>query len=108
MASKMTAPKIHSSVCISLENVVEARPWAFYLLVLFGLDFVSCIFIKNFQTFLEVKADINRVNLTSCLTLFFDNGEKSNLIKFAWILIARKSALKKTQLSDVLITDNLF
>ena len=36
----------------------------FYLLVLFGSDFVSWIFIKNFQTFLEVKIDINQINLT--------------------------------------------
>ena len=36
-----------------------------YLLVL-GLDFISWICIKNFQTFLEVKIDINRVNLTPC------------------------------------------
>ena len=34
--------------------------------VLFGPDFVSWIFTKNFQTFLEVKIDINRVNLTPC------------------------------------------
>ena len=40
----------------------------FYLLVLFGLDFVSWIFIKTFQTFLDVKADINRFILTSCST----------------------------------------
>ena len=29
--------------------------WYLYLLVLFGSDFVSWIFIKNFQTFFEVK-----------------------------------------------------
>ena len=33
--------------------------WYFYL-VIFGSDFVSWIFIKNFQTFLEVKIDINQ------------------------------------------------
>ena len=33
---------------------------------LFGSDFVSWIFVKNFQTLLEVKIDINRVNLTPC------------------------------------------
>ena len=38
----------------------------FYPLVLFGSDFVSWIFFKNFQTFLEVKIDINRVILTPC------------------------------------------
>ena len=38
--------------------------WYFY--VLFGSDFVSWIFINTFQTFLEVKIDINRVNLTPC------------------------------------------
>ena len=30
------------------------------------LDFVSWIFIKNFQTFLEVNIEINRDNLTPC------------------------------------------
>ena len=40
--------------------------WYFYLLVLFGSDFVCWIFIKNFQTLLEVKIDINRVNLKPC------------------------------------------
>ena len=37
-----------------------------YLLVLFGSDFVSWILIKKFKTFLEVKIDINLVNLTPC------------------------------------------
>ena len=36
----------------------------FYSLVLVGSDFVSWIFLKNFQTFLEVKIYINRVILT--------------------------------------------
>ena len=45
------------------------RPWvAFYLLVPFGLDFANWIFTKNFQTLLEMKADINRAILTSCST----------------------------------------
>ena len=35
-------------------------------LVLFGTDFVSWIFTRNFQTFLEVKIDINWNNLTPC------------------------------------------
>jgi len=35
-------------------------------LVTLGLDFVSWICIKNFQTFLDVKIDINWVNLTPC------------------------------------------
>ena len=38
----------------------------FSLLVLFGSDFVSWIFIKYFQTFLEMKIDINWVNLSPC------------------------------------------
>ena len=38
----------------------------FHPLVLFGTDFVCLIFIKNFQTFLEVKIDINWINLTPC------------------------------------------
>ena len=32
--------------------------------ILFGLVFVSWIFNKNFQTFLEVKIDINQVDST--------------------------------------------
>ena len=39
------------------------KGWYFYLLVIFGSDFLSWIFIKSFQTFLEVKIDINWVNL---------------------------------------------
>ena len=38
----------------------------FISLSFFGSDFVNWIFIKNFQTFLEVKIDVNRVNLTPC------------------------------------------
>ena len=45
-------------------TLIGMRGWYFYLLVLFWSDFVSWIFIKNFQTFLEVKIDINLVNLT--------------------------------------------
>ena len=37
-----------------------------YLLVLYGSDFLSWIFIKKFQTCLDVKNVINRCNLTSC------------------------------------------
>ena len=37
-----------------------------YHLITFELDFVSWIFIKNFQRFLEVKIEINRDNLTPC------------------------------------------
>ena len=40
------------------------RQGGFIPLIIFGLDFVSCIFIKNFQTFLEVKIEINLDNLT--------------------------------------------
>ena len=36
----------------------------FYTFVLVGSDNVSCCFFKNFQTFLELKIDINRVILT--------------------------------------------
>ena len=36
------------------------------LSAMFGSDFVSWIFIKNIKTFLEVKIDINQVNLTPC------------------------------------------
>ena len=51
-------------------NVFPYRWDALYILVLFGSDFVSWIFIKNLKTFLEVKIDINRVNLTPCQAQF--------------------------------------
>ena len=35
----------------------------YYPLVVFGLNFVGWIFMQTFQTFLEVKIDINRVTL---------------------------------------------
>ena len=41
----------------------------FYPLVLFWLNFVIWIFIKNFHTLLEVTTDSNRINLTSSLSL---------------------------------------
>ena len=45
---------------------IGMRQGGFTPLIIFGLDFVSWIFIKNFQTFLEVKIEINRDNLTPC------------------------------------------
>ena len=42
------------------------REGTFHPLVLFGSYFVSWVFIKIFQTFLEAKIDINRVNLMPC------------------------------------------
>ena len=42
------------------------RQGTFTPLVILGLDFVSWICIKNFQTFLEVKIEINGVILTPC------------------------------------------
>ena len=47
-------------------TLIGMRQGTFTPLVILGLDFVSWICIKNFQTFLEVKIDINRVNLTPC------------------------------------------
>ena len=47
-------------------TLIGMRQSIFTPLVILGLDFVSWIWIKNFQTFLEVKIDINRVNLTPC------------------------------------------
>ena len=47
-------------------NINWYEGWYFYLLVLFGSEFVSWIFIKKLQTFLEVKIEINRDNLTPC------------------------------------------
>ena len=42
------------------------RQGGFTSLIILGLDFFSRIFIKNFQTFLEVKIEINHDNLTPC------------------------------------------
>ena len=50
---------------------VKKKSRYFYLLVLFGSDFVSWVFIKNFQTFLEVKINIYWVNLTPCQAYCF-------------------------------------
>ena len=47
-------------------TLIGMRQGTFTPLVISGWDFVSWICIKNFQTFLEVKIDINRVNLTPC------------------------------------------
>ena len=40
--------------------------WHWGVILLSPCDFFRWIFIKTFQTFLEVKIDINQVNLTSC------------------------------------------
>ena len=40
----------------------------FYLIVLFGSDFVSWFFIENFEKNLKMKIGINWVNLTLCHT----------------------------------------
>ena len=48
-------------------RIAELDKWL-TALVFFGLEFANCIIIKTFQTLLEVKADINRVILTSCST----------------------------------------
>ena len=44
-------------------NPIRHEGWYFYLLVIFGSDFVRWFFIKTFQTF-EVIIDINRDILT--------------------------------------------
>ena len=46
-------------VCLQIKLILIGMTGGHYsLLVLFGSDFVICIFIKKFQTFLEVKIDI--------------------------------------------------
>ena len=45
-------------------TLIGMRRGGFTPLVISGLDFVSCIFIKNFQLFWGVKIEINRDNLT--------------------------------------------
>ena len=47
-------------------SLIGMRQGTFHPLVLFGSGFVSWIIIKSFQTFLEVKIDINWINLTPC------------------------------------------
>ena len=49
-----------------LINLIGMRKGTFTTLVILGLDFVSWISIKKFQTFLEVKIVINLINLTPC------------------------------------------
>ena len=51
-------------ICIACNPIWHERGH-FPSPLLFGSEeFVSRIFIKNFQTFLEVKININQVNLT--------------------------------------------
>ena len=45
-------------------TLIGMRQGTFAPLVILGLDFVSWICIENSQTFLEVKIDMNQVNLT--------------------------------------------
>ena len=47
-------------------TLIGMRQGGFTPLIIFGLVFYSWIFIKNFQTFLEVKIEINWDNLTPC------------------------------------------
>ena len=61
----------------------------FYLLVLLRLDFVGWIFIKNFQTCLEVKIHINQVNLTPYIDHWVLikvplGGVKDEHFRFVW------------------------
>ena len=56
---------VNSSLLVSL-TLIGMRQGGFTPLIIFGLDFVSWIFIKNFQTVLEVKIEINWDNLKPC------------------------------------------
>ena len=47
-------------------TLIGMRQGGFTSLIILGLDFVSWIFIKNFQNNSEVKIEINRDNLTPC------------------------------------------
>ena len=56
--------KFDACILVLLHSFLRVNPnwhegWYFYLLVIFGSNFASWIFIKNFQTFLEVKIEIN-------------------------------------------------
>ena len=73
MTAKWTDRRLEQNIallhCIGLEYRINPN-WHegkyFYLLAIFGSDFVRLFFIKNFETFLEVKIYINWVNLTPC------------------------------------------
>ena len=71
--TKTRLPEAINSQWSTMASIIEYNPYInpnrhetgrIYLLIIFELDFVSWIFIKNFQTFLEVKIEINRDNLT--------------------------------------------
>ena len=52
--------------CCIILTLIGMRQGTLNPHVILGLDFVSWICIKNFQIFLEVKIEINQVNLTPC------------------------------------------
>ena len=60
------------SSCLELQvdylllTLIGMRQGGFTPLIILGLIFGSWIFIKNYQTFLEVKIEINWDNLTPC------------------------------------------
>ena len=59
--------ELRTTVCLPSYlwlSLIGMRGDTFISLSNFGSDFVSWIFIKNFQTYVEVKIDINWVNLT--------------------------------------------
>ena len=43
---------------------------------IFSAEFNSKLFIKKFQTFLEVEIDINQVNLTPCAEFYKKNAPR--------------------------------
>ena len=47
-------------------TLIDTREDTFHPPYFFWADFVSWFFIENYQAFLELKIDINQVNLTPC------------------------------------------
>ena len=65
--SEQLVDKYYQSINVDIYlTLIGMREGTFHSPVFFGSDFVSWVFIKNFKTFLEVKIDIDRVNLTPC------------------------------------------
>ena len=59
---------------------------------------------KDMESMLANFSLVNLIAINSVVTIIWREYENYKIIR----IIARKSALEKTQLSDVLITDNLF
>ena len=93
---------------ISTTNIVNGCDW----LQIWSQEIFWGVTCKDQSILFANKLMIShsKPKCDSYMNLFFSIviNLKSRLTAYLLILIARKSALEKTQLSDVLITDNLF